>query len=129
MAPSQGKIEVFLDKQGTAANARKKIGAWNVKAHGSVVCADLYSRLAGEIVFVCSKQHEEIIEYDNYEVGRHRFDFLVENKIIVELKTIKNLEDIHFAIVRSYLKSINKKHGLLLNFSKMPLEIKRVIYE
>lgn len=75
------------------------------------------------------KQHEEIIEYDNYEVGRHRFDFLVENEIIVELKTIKNLEDIHFAIVRSYLKSIKKKHGLLFNFSKMPLEIKRVIYE
>jgi len=74
------------------------------------------------------KQYEEIIEYDNYEVGRHRFDFLVENEIIVELKTIKNIEDIHFAIVRSYLKSINKKHGLLLNFSKMPLEIKRVIY-
>ena len=62
-------------------------------------------------------------------MGRHRFDFFVENKIIVELKTIKKLEDIHFAIVRSYLKSINKKHGLLINFSNMPLEIKRVIYE
>ena len=78
---------------------------------------------------IFKKQHEEIIEYENYEVGRHRFDFLVENEIIVELKTIKNIEDIHFAIVRSYLKSINKRHGLLLNFSKMPLEIKRVIYE
>ena len=75
------------------------------------------------------KQHEEIIEYENYEVGRHRFDFLVENEIIVELKTIKNIEDIHFSIVRSYLKSINKKHGLILNFSKMSLEIKRVIYK
>jgi GxxExxY protein len=35
------------------------------------------------------KQHEEIIEYDNYEAGRHRFDFLVENEIIVELKNNK----------------------------------------
>ena len=78
---------------------------------------------------IFKKQHEAIIEYDRYEVGRHRFDFLVENEIIVELKAAKNLEDIHFSIVRSYLKSINKKHGLLLNFNKMPLEIKRVIYE
>jgi len=49
------------------------------------------------------KQHEEVIKYDNCEVGKHRFDYLVENEIIVELKTIKNIEDIHFAIVRSYL--------------------------
>jgi GxxExxY protein len=53
----------------------------------------------------------------------------MKNEIIVELKTIKKIEDIHFAIVRSYLKSMNKNHGLIFNFSKMPLEIKRVIYE
>ena len=38
-----------------------------------------------------------------------------------------NLEDIHFAIVRSYLKAANRKHGLLLNFAKVTLEVKRVI--
>ncbi|MCH7687846.1 MAG: GxxExxY protein, partial [Planctomycetes bacterium] len=65
--------------------------------------------------------------YDDFEVGKHRLDLLVEKTIVVELKTIKNLEDVHFAIVRSYLKAARKQHGLLLNFSKVSLEIKRVI--
>ena len=62
-------------------------------------------------------------------VGEHRLDLLVENKIIVELKAISALEDIHFAIVRSYLKASRLEHGLLLNFATMPLTVKRVIYQ
>jgi GxxExxY protein len=54
---------------------------------------------------------------------------LVEDEIVVELKSIKNIEDIHYSIVRSYIKAIGKQHGLLLNFAKKPLEIKRVIYQ
>jgi GxxExxY protein len=53
----------------------------------------------------------------------------VEDTIIVELKAISELEDIHFAIVRSYLKAANLEHGLLLNFATMPLTVKRVIYQ
>jgi len=45
----------------------------------------------------------------------------------VELKAIKNLEDIHYVITRSYLKAAGLKHGLLLNFAKVTLEIKRVM--
>ncbi len=72
-------------------------------------------------------EKEIIIKYDDYEVGRHVLDLFVEDTIVVELKAIKNLEDIHFAIVRSYLRGVGKQHGLLLNFAKIPLEIKRVI--
>jgi GxxExxY protein len=72
-------------------------------------------------------QSEIIISYDAVEIGRHRLDLFVEDTIVVELKAIKNLEDIHFAVVRSYLKAVGRKHGLLLNFAKLPLEIKRVI--
>lgn len=110
---------------GAAIEVHKKLGPGFLESiYENALAIEFKKR---NIIF--KKQHEEIIEYDNYEAGRHRFDFLVENEIIVELKTIKNIEDIHFAIVRSYLKSINKRHGLLFNFSKMPLEIKRVIYE
>jgi GxxExxY protein len=70
---------------------------------------------------------EIVINYDGLEVGRHRIDLFVEKAIMVELKAIKNLEDIHFAIARSYLKVLRQKHGLLLNFSKITLEIKHVI--
>ena len=70
---------------------------------------------------------EVIIEYGGEEVGRHRLDLFVEDTIVVELKAIKDLEDIHFAVARSYLKAVGRKHGLLLNFPKITLEAKRVI--
>jgi GxxExxY protein len=72
-------------------------------------------------------QMEVIIGYDGQEVGRHRLDLFVEDTSVVELKAIKNLEDIHFAVARSYLEAVGRKHGLLLNFAKTTLEAKRVI--
>lgn len=61
-------------------------------------------------------------------MGTHRLDLFVEDTIVVELKAIKNLEDVHFAVVRSYLKAIEKAHGLLINFAKVTVEVKRVIH-
>jgi GxxExxY protein len=69
------------------------------------------------------------IFYRDVLVGEHRLDLLVEYKIIVELKVISELEDIHFAVVRSYLKAAGLEHGLLLNFATMPLTVKRVIFQ
>ncbi len=69
------------------------------------------------------------VYYDGDCIGEHRLDLLVENLVVVELKAIRALEDVHFAQVRSYLKACGLKHGLLLNFSTMPLTIKRVIHE
>ena len=58
------------------------------------------------------RQFEVSVLYDGkIEVGRHRLDLFVENEIVVELKTIAEFEDIHFAIVRSYLKAVRRKHG------------------
>ena len=74
-------------------------------------------------------QKEHPVLYRGKEVGRHRFDLLVDNVLIVELKAIKALEDIHFAQTRSYMKALKLKHGLLLNFATMPLTVKRVIYD
>jgi GxxExxY protein len=72
-------------------------------------------------------QMEVIIEYDGEEVGRHRLDLFVEDTIVVDLKAIKNLEDIHFAVVRSHLHAVGRNHGLLLNFAETTLEARRVI--
>jgi GxxExxY protein len=69
------------------------------------------------------------INFRNEKIGEHRLDLCVERSVVVELKAIKALEDVHFAIVRSYLKACGLKHGLLLNFSTMPLTIKRVIFD
>ena len=73
------------------------------------------------------RQQEVIVKYDGVEVGRHRLDLIVNNTIVVELKAAKNIEDVHFAIVKSYLKALGKEHGLIINFSKPVLEVKRVI--
>lgn len=67
--------------------------------------------------------------YKDHQVGEHRLDFLVEGKIVVELKAISALEDIHFAIGRSYLKATNLEDGLLVNFATSPLTIKRFCRE
>jgi len=64
--------------------------------------------------------------YREHLIGEHRLDFLVEQKVILELKAISALEDIHFAIVRSYLKAANMDDALLLNFATARLTVKRV---
>jgi GxxExxY protein len=75
------------------------------------------------------RQREAIIKYDGIQVGRHRLDLIIDDTIVVELKAVKNVEDIHFAIVKSYLKALGKEHGLIINFSGKVLEVKRVIHK
>jgi len=76
------------------------------------------------------QQVEVPIIYDGkIEVGKHRIDLIVEKEIVVDLKAISELLAVHFAIVKSQLRAVKKKHGLLLNFAKVTLEAKRVICE
>lgn len=76
------------------------------------------------------QQLEVPIIYDGHiEVGKHRLDLLVEGEIVIDLKAISELLDVHFAIVKSQLRAMRRKHGLLLNFAKVKLEAKRVIAE
>ena len=72
-------------------------------------------------------QKEIPIHYRGELVGTHRVDVILNNELVVELKAIKALEDIHYAQVRSYLRATGTKHGLLLNFATATLTIKRVI--
>ena len=72
-------------------------------------------------------QKEIEVEYVGVVVGTHRLDLIVEDKVIIELKAVKKFEDIHFAQLRSYLKATDTKIGLLLNFARPTLEIKRIV--
>ncbi len=69
-----------------------------------------------------------IYEDVHMEVG-YRIDILVENKVIIEVKSVDALNDIHLAQVLTYLKLSDCKLGLLLNFNvkSMKQEIKRVV--
>jgi len=64
---------------------------------------------------------------DNFKVGDYYADLLVENKIIIELKTASALDPIHFAQVKNYLKATKMKLGLLINFGTPKLQFKRII--
>lgn len=67
-----------------------------------------------------------LIRYDDVVVGEHRVDLLVGRKILIENKTVKGFDDIHFVIARSYLRALGLRHGLLLNFARTTLQVKRV---
>jgi GxxExxY protein len=73
------------------------------------------------------QQVEIEVTYEGVVVGTHKLDLIVEDTIILELKAIKAFEDIHFAVLRSYLRAFGKEHGLLLNFGRPRLQAKRVI--
>jgi GxxExxY protein len=75
------------------------------------------------------RQYPVPLFYRDHQIGEHRLDFLVEGKIVVELKAVSELEDIYFTIGRSYLKATNLQDGLLFNFATAPLTIKRFCRE
>ncbi len=77
------------------------------------------------IGYVCQK--EVTVFFETEEAGVHRLDLLVENQMVVELKAVKALEDLHFAQVRSYLKATGLHVGLLMNFNAPTLTVKRVV--
>ena len=72
------------------------------------------------------REVEQVIYYEGIEVGTRRADFIVENQIVVELKAIINLEDVHLAQAKNYLVAYNFPVGLLINFGGLKLEYKKV---
>ena len=73
-----------------------------------------------------SREYEMPIYYRQVQVGTRRVDFFVEGSIMVELKAITNLEDIHLAQAINYLEAYNKQIGLLINFGSQSLTFKRL---
>jgi len=73
------------------------------------------------------EQHEIHIIFEDEDVGLHRMDLVVNKEIVVELKAVKALEEIHYAQLKSYLKATGLRIGLLLNFNAPTLVVKRVV--
>ena len=67
------------------------------------------------------------IFYKNIKVGSRRADLLIKKKVIVELKAVIELNDIHLAQAINYLEAFNLEVGLLLNFGNKSLQYKRII--
>ena len=72
------------------------------------------------------REMEMAIHYDGTEIGTRRVDFFVEDIIMVELKALIKLEDVHLAQAMNYCQAYNLPVGLLINFGAKSLEFKRV---
>jgi GxxExxY protein len=72
------------------------------------------------------REMEMSIFYNGIDIGRRRVDFFVEGIIMVELKALIRLEEVHLAQAMNYCQAYNLPIGLLINFGAKSLEFKRV---
>jgi GxxExxY protein len=107
---------------GAAIEVHRRLGPGFVESvYEEALCLELRRR---EIPF--SRQLAVSVLYRGTEVGLHRLDLFVDGCLVVELKAVKTLQDLHFVVVRSYLRAVGGRHALILNFAKETLDVKRV---
>ncbi|WP_052572088.1 GxxExxY protein [Geothrix fermentans] len=73
-----------------------------------------------------ARQHPLAVWYDGIQIGQFAADLLVEDQILVELKAVRALEDLHLAQALNYLRASLLPACLLLNFGTPKLEIRRL---
>jgi len=73
-----------------------------------------------------SQQHGMAVKYQGIVVGEYAVDTLVENRLMVELKAVKALDDVHSAQCLNYLKALGLHLCLLINFGKPRIDVKRI---
>ena len=86
-----------------------------------------YEMRKADLNFV--REIEQDIFYKDLEkpIGTRRADFVVEEKVLVELKAIIQLEEVHIAQILNYLKAYKLDVGLLINFGSKSLTFKRLV--
>jgi len=107
---------------GAAIEVHRRLGPGYLEsAYEEALCIELEHR---HISY--ERQKQLPVYYRGKLIGEHRLDLVVEELIIVELKAISAIENIHFAVLRSYLKAAKLDHCLLLNFASIAPTVKRV---
>ncbi|MBD3245148.1 MAG: GxxExxY protein [Candidatus Moranbacteria bacterium] len=72
------------------------------------------------------REKEIGINYLSKEIGTRRVDFLIEDRVLLEIKALSCLEDLHLAQAKNYLEASGLEVGLLVNFGGLKLEVKRL---
>ena len=123
--PSKELDKLAREVIGAALEVHRTLGPGFLESvYEEALCIELDKR---GIAF--ERQVEVSIKYKGHAVGKGRLDLLIENKLIVELKTVESFAPIHQAQVISYLKATGLSLGLLINFKVTLLKqgIKRVV--
>jgi len=108
---------------GAAIAVHRELGPGFLESiYHKALCIALSNR---QIAF--ETQKPVVVHFEGAEAGTHKLDLVIENELIVELKAVRTLNEIHEKQLRSYLKASNLRVGLLLNFNAVVLVIKRVV--
>lgn len=123
----------MIDDRFKHSNTTEKIIGCAIKVHtylGNGFQEVIYQRaLAIEMELndlQFSREEEMQISYKNQDIGTRRVDFFVENQILVEIKAVIKMENVHLAQAINYLEAFDKEIGLLINFGARSLDFKRV---
>lgn len=90
------------------------------------VCENALAHELRKAGIPAEQQHGITVFYDGVAVGEYAADLLIEGVLLVELKAVKELDDIHLAQCLNYLKATKLRLCLLMNFAKPRLEIRRI---
>jgi GxxExxY protein len=124
--PSQKADELARAVIGAAIEVHRQLGPGFLEIlYEEALCIELENR---QIPF--ERQKEISVLYKGRQIGVQRVDFLVGQSLIVELKAVEALAEIHKAQVISYLKATHLSLGLLINFNVPVLKdgIQRIVY-
>jgi GxxExxY protein len=110
---------------GAAIEVHRALGPGLLEAsYGAALCIEFENR---QMTYL--RQHSIPLSYKGRSIGEYRLDFLVEDAVIVEVKSVERLDPIFVFQVLTYLKATSKKLGLLINFNTRFLKdsVKRYI--
>jgi GxxExxY protein len=118
--PHRGLTDRIL---GAAVQVHCRLGPGFIeKMYENALCLEFGTR---RLAF--DRQVPVLVLYEGTEIGLHRLDLIIEGKVVVEVKAIKEFEDVHLATMLSYLKATRLEAGLLLSFAAARLRIRRVV--
>jgi GxxExxY protein len=108
---------------GAAVEVHKRLGpGFREDVYENALCIEL--RKQG-ITF--ARQVQIAVQYDGFPVGWHTLDLFVDGALVVELKAVSCMLEVHHAQLAAYLRAADARVGLLLNFGELPLGIKRLV--
>ena len=114
----------FADRiLGAAIHVHRQLGpGFLEKMHENALCLEFTKRR-----LPLTRQVPVRVSYDGSEIGMHRLAVIVDGCVVVEIKAVKDTEDVHLATVLSYLKATSLEAGLILNYAAAKLRIRRVV--
>jgi len=94
------------------------------------ICEEALAKEFGLRRMEYERQKEIGIFYKGSPIGKHRLDFVVEHKVVLEIKSIERFDEVHRAQVISYCKASGLRVGLLMNFNVAVLKdgIRRIVF-